>query len=138
MSDILDYYKFPRETLSIGNLAPPNIIFHDGDMRLEISREGVKLNDELVENTHDAIRVMYEARRRTADEVTEEMCYRARGFILGLQLEIRNWGEMQNHLDSGGYFTCKFIQDAAREAPQEHISKENIARCIYMLMTGAK
>lgn len=69
------------------------------------------------------------------DEPTEEMCRRARGFIMGLDLGCRKWGAMQKHLDRGGYPTLPRIRENAREYPTDHITKWDVAECVYLLMT---
>lgn len=68
---------------------------------------------------------------------TEEMCDRARGFIMGLDLNMRTWGAMQKHLDMGGWPTLRYIRDKALEEPSCHITKWDVADCIYQLMNGA-
>ncbi len=65
---------------------------------------------------------------------TEEMCNRARGFIMGLDLNIRTWGAMQKHLDMGRYPTTYYIKKMAMDAREGHITKWDVADCIYCLM----
>lgn len=65
---------------------------------------------------------------------TEGMCQNARGFILGLDLDIRTWGAMKKHLDMGGYLSCPRIDTQAKINAKGHISKWDVAECIYVLM----
>jgi len=67
-------------------------------------------------------------------EPSEEMCKRARGFIMGLDLSQRTWGAMRNHLQRGGYPTLPSITRKAEECCDGHITKWDVAECIYMLM----
>jgi hypothetical protein len=67
---------------------------------------------------------------------TATMCDRARGFILGLDLSARTWGAMQKHLDLGGYPSLPRIRQMAADDPNGHITKWDVAECIYMLMNG--
>lgn len=66
---------------------------------------------------------------------SEAMCDKARGFIMGLDLNIRTWGAMQRHLDMSGYPTLDYIKNKAIKAPDGHITKWDVADCIYQLMT---
>jgi hypothetical protein len=64
------------------------------------------------------------------EKPTEAMCDRARGFILGLDLGIRTFEEMREHLDNGGYPTL----DSITNHPGGHITKWDVAECIFRLM----
>lgn len=72
--------------------------------------------------------------KREISKPTEEMCTRARGFIMGLDLGYRKWGKMQSHLDMGGYPTLYYIKQKAKHEPTGHITKWDVADCIYRLM----
>ena len=72
----------------------------------------------------------------TMTKPTEEMCDRARGFIMGLDLNMRTWEKMANHLRNGGYPTLTYITAKALHFPEGHITKWDVADCIYQLMTG--
>jgi hypothetical protein len=73
---------------------------------------------------------------RESGEPTEAMCRRARGFIMGLDLGYRTWLEMHNHLTLGGYPTLPRIAKLAETDSKGHITKWDVAECIYMLMIG--
>ena len=66
------------------------------------------------------------------DKLSDQM---ARGFIIGLDLCYRKWGDMQRHLDLGGYPSLPRIREMAEKDPKGHITKWDVAECIYMLMT---
>jgi hypothetical protein len=68
------------------------------------------------------------------EKPTEAMCDAARGFIMGLDLNIRTWKAMQIHLNRGGYPTLSYIQTKAISEPSGHITKWDVADCIYQLM----
>lgn len=70
---------------------------------------------------------------RARPEPTEAMCDNARGFIAGLD-QRRDWKTMQKHLSFGGYATLPYIEQQAKENPDGHITKWDIADCIYQLM----
>lgn len=71
----------------------------------------------------------------TIQAPTEAMCNRARGFIMGLDLvHPRNWLNMHEHLEAGGYPTLWSITDKAKHQPTGHITKWDVAECIYLLM----
>ena len=76
------------------------------------------------------------SQREFVKEPTEAMCDRARGFIMGLDLGYRTWEEMDTHLDLGGYPSLWSISDRAQIDPQGHITKWDVAQCIYLLMNG--
>lgn len=65
---------------------------------------------------------------------TEQMCDGARGFILGLDLNCRRFGLMNDHLNNGGYDNLQYIIDRANNSPSMHITKWDIADCIWQLM----
>lgn len=69
---------------------------------------------------------------------TEEMCSAARGFIMGLDLGIRTWAAMQKHLMAGGYKTLPYIKEMASTNPTGHITKWDVADCIWQLMESEK
>jgi hypothetical protein len=66
---------------------------------------------------------------------SEAMCDRARGFIMGLDLGVRSWLAMKEHLDYGGYPSIPRIDTQAEINPRGHITKWDVAECIYVLMT---
>lgn len=68
---------------------------------------------------------------------TEDMCTAARGFILGLDIGIRNWGDMRKHLERGGSPTIPYIIEMAEEGAGGHITKWDVADCIFQLMMTA-
>lgn len=68
------------------------------------------------------------------DKPTEEMCDNTRGFISGVQLACVSWLRMSNHLRRGGYKTLPHIEENAKSDPNGHITKWDIADCIYQLM----
>lgn len=85
----------------------------------------------------DAIKYMEERdSERESSKPTEGMCDRARGFIMGLDLNLRTWGAMQKHLDMCGAETLYYIRDKAHTDPKGHITKWDVADCIYQLMNG--
>lgn len=65
---------------------------------------------------------------------TEAMCDAARGFIMGLDLGIRNWGDMRKHLERSGHPTIPYIIEMAEEGAGGHITKWDVADCIFQLM----
>jgi len=67
-------------------------------------------------------------------EPTEAMCDMARGFIMGLDLNIRTWKPMADHLKMGGYWTTTYINKKAKSDPTGHITKWDVAYCIWQLM----
>jgi len=81
----------------------------------------------------DAIQALSDSKDGWREKPTEAMCDNARGFILGLEMR-RNWITMQNHLEAGGYNTLPYIQEKAKQDPYGHITKWDIADCIYQLM----
>lgn len=62
---------------------------------------------------------------------TEQMCDAARGFIMGLDMQIRTWGPMRKHLRLGAYPTIDYIEQQPEDG---HITKWDIAHCIWLLM----
>lgn len=76
------------------------------------------------------------SKREIVTKPMEAMCDRARGFIIGLDLGYRTWEEMDTHLDLGGYPTLLSISHRAQIDPQGHITKWDVAQCIYLLMNS--
>jgi hypothetical protein len=68
------------------------------------------------------------------EKPTEAMCDGARGFIMGLDLNCRTFGAMEKHLDLGGYDCLPYIRQKAKETPKAHITKWDVADCIWQLM----
>ena len=62
---------------------------------------------------------------------TEEMCDRARWFILARDSNIYTWGGLSRCIDK----TIPYIQDKIDNKPLEHITKWDFAECVYLLMT---
>ncbi len=67
---------------------------------------------------------------------SEAMCDKARGFIMGLDLGCRKWAEMKSHLEAGGYNSIPRINTQAEINPKGHITKWDVAECIFVLMTS--
>lgn len=68
---------------------------------------------------------------------TEAMCDEARGFIMGLDLGVRKWRAMQGHLAAGGYSSLPYIMEQCANNPDGHITKWDVADCIWQLMARA-
>lgn len=77
----------------------------------------------------------YESAGQQLSVPTEAMCDQARGFIMGIDLGCRTWGAMQRHLNMGGYPSLPRIHEMAETDPKGHITKWDVAECIFMLMT---
>ncbi len=73
----------------------------------------------------------------TIQKPTENMCDEARGFIMGLDLNMRKWKDMNYHLGMGGYSNLPYIQEQAEKNPNGHITKWDVADCIWQLMVRA-
>lgn len=71
------------------------------------------------------------------EKPTEGMCKEARGFILGLDMNIWNWQDMEKHLDRGGYSCIPYIREMAAHGQGGHITKWDVADCIWQLMARA-
>lgn len=71
-------------------------------------------------------------------EPTEAMCDAARPFIVGLDMNIRNFGDMRLHLDRGGNPVLPYIKDMAEQSGDAHITKWDVADCIFQYMMTAR
>ena len=83
-----------------------------------------------------ALRPYLRSLAREANAPTEAMCDRARGFIMGLDLNCRTWAKMWSHLQSGSYPCPPHFREKAASDPSGHITKWDVAECIYMLMNS--
>ena len=67
---------------------------------------------------------------------TETMCDAARWFILARDSGIIKWGKLEPAIPKRP--TIKYIEDKIASDPAGHITKWDVADCIYQLMKAAE
>lgn len=68
----------------------------------------------------------------TSIQPTEAMCDAARWFILARDAGITKWGKLEVSIPERP--TIPYIEEKIKNDPQGHITKWDVADCIYQLM----
>ncbi len=94
--------------------------------------------EEFKANNQGRLEAMTKEPQPALELPTEAMCDEARGFILGLDMGIRDFAAMEEHLDAGGYSCLPYIRENAARGKGHHITKWDVADCIWKLMDRAR